>query len=151
MDPRPGGRYGYATETGSIVVNGVREFECHGEIPEFDPPRVLAYTWMGNWHDDATRRTLVRWELTPKASGTHVKVMHSGLTDHARSPQGLFRRLAGRGRGTEEVRRAVNCMAVRNKPCGAGLYAARAPRPRKAEATRNAVRTERSCISNSTL
>jgi uncharacterized protein YndB with AHSA1/START domain len=30
MDPRLGGRYRYATEKGSIVVNNVREFECHG-------------------------------------------------------------------------------------------------------------------------
>jgi uncharacterized protein YndB with AHSA1/START domain len=79
MDARLGGRYGYATEKGSVVVNNVREFECHGEILEYDPPRVIAYTWIANWHADATRRTVVRWELTPKANGTQVKVMHSGL------------------------------------------------------------------------
>lgn len=80
MDPRLGGRYRYATEKGSIVVNNVSEFECHGEIVEYDPPRVLAYTWFGNWHDDVTRRTLVRWQLTPKSGGTQLKVTHSGLT-----------------------------------------------------------------------
>lgn len=79
MDPRLGGRYRYATEKGSIVVNGVSDFECHGEILEYDPPRVLVYTWFANWHDDVTRRTVVRWELTPKSPGTHVKVTHSGL------------------------------------------------------------------------
>ena len=79
MDPRPGGRYAYATEAGSVVVNRVREFECHGEILEFDPPRLLAYTWLANWHDDVARRTVVRWELTPTKAGTHVKVQHSGL------------------------------------------------------------------------
>jgi uncharacterized protein YndB with AHSA1/START domain len=79
MDPRPGGRYRYATEKGSIVVNNVSEFECHGEIVEYDPPRVLAYTWIANWHDEVTRRTVVRWELTPKSGGTHVKVTHNGL------------------------------------------------------------------------
>jgi len=79
MDARPGGRYSYTTEKGSIVVNGVREFKCHGEIVEFDPPRVIAYTWFGNWHDDPKHRTVVRWELTPKSSGTHVKVTHTGL------------------------------------------------------------------------
>jgi uncharacterized protein YndB with AHSA1/START domain len=79
MDARVGGRYSYATEKGSLVVNGVSEFECHGEILECDPPRVLAYTWIGNWHDDPQSRTVVRWELTPKGSGTHVKVTHSGL------------------------------------------------------------------------
>lgn len=79
MDARIGGRYGYATQKGSIVVNGVSEFECHGEVVECDPPRVLAYTWIGNWHDDPVHKTLVRWELTPKRGGTHVKVTHSGL------------------------------------------------------------------------
>jgi uncharacterized protein YndB with AHSA1/START domain len=80
MDARLGGRYRYATEKGSIVVNNVSEVECHGEIIEYDPPRLLAYTWIANWHDDAARRTTVRWELTPKAGGTVVKVTHSGLT-----------------------------------------------------------------------
>src|SRR5450432_3365332 len=55
MDARLGGRYGYATEKGSIVVNKVSEFECHGEILDYDPPRVIAYTWIANWHDDKTR------------------------------------------------------------------------------------------------
>jgi len=79
MDARVDGAYRYATERGSIVVNGVSEFECHGHITEFDPPKVLAYTWYANWHDDSTRRTLVRWELTPREDGTDVKVTHSGL------------------------------------------------------------------------
>jgi uncharacterized protein YndB with AHSA1/START domain len=79
MDARLGGRYRYNTEAGTAVVNNVREFECHGEIVEFDPPRLLVYTWFGNWHDDTSRRTVVRWELTPQAGGTHVKVTHSGL------------------------------------------------------------------------
>jgi uncharacterized protein YndB with AHSA1/START domain len=79
IDARLSGRYRYATEKGTVVVNNVSEFECHGEILEFDPPRLLVYTWLGNWHDDLSRRTVVRWELTPKAGGTHVKVTHSGL------------------------------------------------------------------------
>jgi len=80
MDPRLGGRYRYATEKGSTVVNNVSEFACHGEILEYDPPRVLVYTWFGNWHDDPTRSTIVRWELTAKSGGTHVRVTHSGLS-----------------------------------------------------------------------
>ena len=46
MDPRVGGAYHYETVKGSVVVNGVSEFECHGEILEYDPPRVLVYTWL---------------------------------------------------------------------------------------------------------
>ena len=80
MDAGPGGHYRYVTEKGAVVVNDVSEFECHGEIVEYDPPRFLAYTWIANWHDDVTRRTIVRWELTPKSTGTLVKVTHSGLT-----------------------------------------------------------------------
>jgi uncharacterized protein YndB with AHSA1/START domain len=79
MDARLGGRYKYTTEEGTIVVNNVRQFECEGEILEYDPPRLLSYTWIANWHDDKSKRTVVRWELTPKAGGTHVKVTHSGL------------------------------------------------------------------------
>ena len=76
---RAGGHYRYATEKGAVVVNGVSEFECHGEILEFDPPRLLVYTWYGNWHENKSLRTVVRWELTPEGRGTHVKVTHSGL------------------------------------------------------------------------
>jgi len=79
MDARKGGKYGYATGKGSHIVNGVSEFECHGEILEIDPPRLLIYTWVANWHDDKQRKTTVRWELKTRGKGTHVKVMHSGL------------------------------------------------------------------------
>jgi uncharacterized protein YndB with AHSA1/START domain len=50
-----------------------REFVHHGEVLEFDPPRVLAYTWLANWHEQPSWRTVVRWELTPTADGTKVK------------------------------------------------------------------------------
>jgi uncharacterized protein YndB with AHSA1/START domain len=85
MDPRPGGRYMYATEEGPVAVNGVSEFECHGEILEFAPPRILVYTWIANWHLDQQRKTVVRWELTRTGAGTHVKVTHSGLAQEAAS------------------------------------------------------------------
>ena len=81
MDARPGGRYRYSTEKGTIVVNNVSEFECHGEILEIDPPRLLVYTWIANWQDDKSRRTIVRWELMPETAGTRVKVTHSGLAE----------------------------------------------------------------------
>ncbi len=81
MDARVGGQYSYSTEQGSAVVNGVSTFECHGEIVEFDPPHLLAYTWIGNWHDNPHSTTVVRWELTQKGSSTLVKVTHSGLAN----------------------------------------------------------------------
>jgi len=79
METKPGGRWSYDTKQGKLKVNGVSKFHCDGEVLEFDPPRLLAYSWVANWHDDKTKRTVVRWELTPKAGGTHVKVTHSGL------------------------------------------------------------------------
>jgi len=79
MDARRGGEYRYATEKGIVVVNNIRKFECHGEILECDPPRLLVYTWNANWHDDPSRETVVRWELEPAQGGTLVTVRHSGL------------------------------------------------------------------------
>ena len=79
MDARLGGKYDYSTEKGTMVVNGVSEFKCHGEIVEIDPPRLLVYTWIANWHDDKQRKTTVRWELESRGKTTHVKVTHSGL------------------------------------------------------------------------
>jgi uncharacterized protein YndB with AHSA1/START domain len=80
MDARPGGTWKFATKQSTITVNGVSKFACSGEILEFDPPRLLAYTWIANWHDDKARKTVVRWELSPKDGGTLVKVTHSRLT-----------------------------------------------------------------------
>lgn len=79
MDAQPGGAYSYETEKTSIVINGIRQFKCYGEILEIDPPRLLVYTWIGNWHVDKQIRTVVRWDLTPTPAGTHVRVTHSGL------------------------------------------------------------------------
>jgi uncharacterized protein YndB with AHSA1/START domain len=79
MDARPGGKWRFKTEAGDIVVNGVREFEAHGEILEYMPPRMLVYTWIANWHDDPGQTTVVSWELVPSKGGTRVKVTHSGL------------------------------------------------------------------------
>lgn len=79
IEPRLGGRYRYSTRQTAVTINGVSKFVCHGEIVEFDPPRVLAYTWIANWHEDKTHPTLVRYELTPEGNGTRVKVTHSGL------------------------------------------------------------------------
>jgi len=50
-----------------------------GEILELEAPRLLVYTWFANFHEDPRSRSVVRWDLTPTESGTHVKVTHSGL------------------------------------------------------------------------
>jgi uncharacterized protein YndB with AHSA1/START domain len=83
MDARRGGQWRFGTKQSALKVNGVSQFFCQGEVLEFDPPRLLAYTWIANWHDDKSRRTIVRWELTPTEGGTRVKVTHSGLAQEA--------------------------------------------------------------------
>jgi uncharacterized protein YndB with AHSA1/START domain len=83
MDTRPGGKWRFVTKKSKLDVNGVDQFFCSGEVLEFDPPRLLIYTWIANWHDDKARRTIVRWELTPAKDGTHVKVTHTGLAQEA--------------------------------------------------------------------
>ncbi len=79
MEAKAGGRWHYETKQGTYEVNGVTKFHCDGEVLEYDPPRRLAYSWFANWQDDPKARTVVRWELTPKAGGTQVKMTHSGL------------------------------------------------------------------------
>jgi uncharacterized protein YndB with AHSA1/START domain len=79
LEPRRGGKWTYDAMPTKLNVNRVSQFHCDGEVLEYDPPRVLAYTWIANWHDDKSRRTLVRWELAPDGASTRVKVTHSGL------------------------------------------------------------------------
>jgi uncharacterized protein YndB with AHSA1/START domain len=83
MDARLGGKWRFEASdpSGKISVNGVSHFTAYGEITEFDPPHVLAYTWLGNWHDQPERPSMARWELSATKSGTRVRVTHSGLSD----------------------------------------------------------------------
>jgi uncharacterized protein YndB with AHSA1/START domain len=67
--------------TGKIADNGISGFNVSGEILEYDPPRLLAYSWVANWHSQPSRTTLVRWKLTPVGKGTRLEVTHSGLAD----------------------------------------------------------------------
>ena len=78
MDPRPGGKWQFISKE-LQGKNANKEYEHHGEILEIDPPRLLVYTWFTDWHEPPSHRTVVRWELTPTANGTKVKLTHSGL------------------------------------------------------------------------
>jgi uncharacterized protein YndB with AHSA1/START domain len=78
MDPRPGGKWRFLSR--ALQGDGAgQSLEHHGEIIEIDPPRLLMYSWYASWHENPTARTIVRWELSPTKSGTHLKVIHSGL------------------------------------------------------------------------
>lgn len=71
-DARAGGKWRSA---GRGMDSG--NFDVVGEYLEFDPPRLLVYTWVASWTGDA--KTTVRWELHPSAKGTLLRICHSGL------------------------------------------------------------------------
>ncbi len=80
MDPRVGGQWTFvAKESNPSGKHANTELVHYGEILEFNPPRVLEYSWFASWHSNPAHKTLVRWELSPVADGTDVKVTHSGL------------------------------------------------------------------------
>jgi len=81
LEPRKGGRWTYETRKTAMNINGVSKFHCDGNVLEYDPPRVLTYTWIANWHDRPAQRTVVRWELAASKGETLVRVTHSGLAE----------------------------------------------------------------------
>jgi uncharacterized protein YndB with AHSA1/START domain len=78
MDTRVGGKWLLEMPCPK-PYKGFEVIRHGGEILELDPPRLLVYTWTANFHKDPNARSIVRWELTPTKSGTHVKLTHSGL------------------------------------------------------------------------
>jgi len=110
MDARPGGRWrfqckpaagaGHGAVGEQLRRNGAREFEAHGEVLEYVPPRLPVWSWVANWHGHPANPTTVRWDLTPTTKGTRVRVTHSGLTqepisrkDYQSGWQGVLRLL----------------------------------------------------------
>jgi uncharacterized protein YndB with AHSA1/START domain len=79
IEPRLGGRWSYDTKQTTMNVNGVSKFHCDGEVLEYDPPRLLVWSWISNAQEDISQRTVVRWELTPQSGGTQLRVTHTGL------------------------------------------------------------------------
>ena len=75
LDPRLGGAWHF---TARERKSG-KEYKHRGEVLEIDPPRLLAHTWLADFHEVPSQRTVVRWELTPTKRGTILKVTHSGL------------------------------------------------------------------------
>lgn len=75
IDPRLGGAWRF---TAKERKSG-KEYKHRGEVLEIDPPRLLAFTWLADFHEVPSQRTVVRWELTPTKTGTLVRVTHSGL------------------------------------------------------------------------
>lgn len=83
MDPRVGGAWRFVSleSKHQRSFRSYREYVHDGEVLEFDPPRFMAYPWFANWHEQPSRRTVVRWDLTPIADGTKVTITHSGFAE----------------------------------------------------------------------
>jgi uncharacterized protein YndB with AHSA1/START domain len=80
MDPRRGGKWVFvANEQNPAGKYANTDLVHHGEILEFELPRLLKYTWFASWHADPLHKTIVRWELSAVSGGTQVKVTQSGL------------------------------------------------------------------------
>ena len=78
-DLRPGGKWVMRGD-----ANG-KPFTVSGEYREVEWPRLLTFTWLPDWYDDATA-TLVRWEIEERNGFTVVRLTHSGLaTEEARN------------------------------------------------------------------
>jgi uncharacterized protein YndB with AHSA1/START domain len=76
-DLRPGGAW-------MMSGNGVggRPFTVKGKYLEIDRPRLLIFTWLPSWQEDAFETT-VRFELTEANGLTTVRLTHSGLATEA--------------------------------------------------------------------
>ena len=71
-DLRPGGRW---------LMSGVgmgRPFKVEGVYRIIQRPRVLAFTWLPSWDEEATE-TLVRFDLDEQNGFTTVRLSHSGF------------------------------------------------------------------------
>ena len=73
-DLRPGGKW-------IMRGNGIggKPFTIKGEYRKIVAPRLLVFTWLPDWQEDATE-TFVRFELTEHDGLTTVRLTHSGLT-----------------------------------------------------------------------
>ena len=75
-DLRPGGKWTMRAESYGRAVT------IRGEYREVEPPRLLVFTWLPDWYENAAE-SLVRWDLEEQNGVTKVRVTHSGLLTEA--------------------------------------------------------------------
>ena len=98
LEPRVGGKWRLVSRERQGKGAG-QIYDHHGEVLEINPPYVLEYTWLANWHSDPNHSTIVSWELTPMEIGTILKVTHSKLAaldvakDYAHGWPGLVQQI----------------------------------------------------------
>ena len=74
-DLRPGGRW-----LMSGMGMGGKSFTISGVYRTVERPRVLAFTWLPSWDEEATE-TLVRFELDEQDGVTTVRLTHSAFAN----------------------------------------------------------------------
>jgi uncharacterized protein YndB with AHSA1/START domain len=73
-DLRPGGRW-------MMQGNGMggKPFKVSGVYRQIESPRLLVFTWLPDWQEDAVE-SVVRFELEERSGVTTVRLAHAGLT-----------------------------------------------------------------------
>jgi len=73
-DLRPGGKW-------KMRGNGLggKPFQVSGEYLKVERPRLLVFTWLPDWQEDAVA-SVVRFDLEESNGITTVRLTHSGLT-----------------------------------------------------------------------
>lgn len=76
-DLRPGGKW---------LMRGIgmgdKPFTVAGEYRQIERPRLLVFSWLPSWQEDAPE-TLVRWDLEETDGVTTVRLTHSGLASES--------------------------------------------------------------------
>lgn len=71
---------------GKWIMRGIgirgKPFTVRGEYRQIDRPRLLVFTWLPDWQEDATE-TIVRFDLEEKNGVTTVRLTHSGLASES--------------------------------------------------------------------
>ncbi len=76
-DLRPGGKWMMR----GIGV-GEKPLTVTGEYRKIERPRLLVFSWLPDWQEDATE-TFVRWDLEESSGVTTVRLTHSGFTSES--------------------------------------------------------------------
>jgi uncharacterized protein YndB with AHSA1/START domain len=75
-DLRTGGKWIMRAESFGRTVT------IKGEYREIDRPRLLVFTWLPDWYENATE-SLVRWDIDERDGVSTVRLTHSGLYTEA--------------------------------------------------------------------
>jgi uncharacterized protein YndB with AHSA1/START domain len=71
---------------GKWIMRGIgpggKPFTVEGEYRQIERPRLLMFTWLPDWQEDATE-TIVRFDLEETDGVTTVRLTHSGLASES--------------------------------------------------------------------